>query len=773
MLFDNVRDAIGHTPLVRLEVDTAAFGVEVYAKLEMQNLFGMKDRVAKKVILEARRVGALAPGAPIVESSSGTMALGVALVGRSLGHAVHIVTDPRIDPITLAKLRAMGCQVHIVQAMGARGGWQSARIAVMEDLLAQMPDAFCPRQYSNPDNPGSYAEMADEIFADLGQIDVLVGTVGSGGSLTGTSRALRRSVPKLRVVGIDCVGSALFDQPDRPQRLQSGLGNSLLPHNLDRRQIDEVHWLNDHEAFAAARELAAEQQIFGGNTAGSVYRVLKDVAARAEPGHRVVGIFPDRGDRYYGTVFNDEHWAEHDLNRLPLAPTAEVIEYGSTAHSWSRADAGTIQHDQLHMLFVESNTTGTGMAALHIARGLRLRPVLLTSQPQRYRGLADTGAETLVCDTNDLVALRAAIQQRFRREAIAGVTTTSDFYTPFAAEIATWLGLPGNSADAVRVCRNKALLRARLAEVGVPQPKFAVVADPEEIPTAVSSVGLPCVVKPADESGSTDVVLCRTIEEADEHARRVLAVRHNARGLPTERMALIEEYLDGPEFSVELFTGQGRHWAGVTAKTVTPGPRFVEHRHVFPAPVDDEAFEQLIEVATLAVQAAGMVSGATHTELKLTTNGPAIIEVNPRLAGGMIPELVRLACGVDLLEQQVRLAAGLPLELAEHQDRTAGIQFLLCERDGVVADVRGVREAGQVDGIDQIAVNVRPGDPIKATTDAYTRLGHIIGCTPDLPRLTKALDEAMSRLTVSVLDEPVAGDLVGTAAEHAPAATDR
>ncbi|QRP42943.1 pyridoxal-phosphate dependent enzyme [Amycolatopsis sp. FDAARGOS 1241] len=124
MLFSGMIDAIGHTPWVRLDLPTAP-GVEVYAKLELQNPFGMKDRVARKIILEAKRTGMLADGAHIVESSSGTMALGVLLVGTSLGHPVHIVTDPRIDEITLAKLRSLGAEVDVVPKMTAHG-WQGA-----------------------------------------------------------------------------------------------------------------------------------------------------------------------------------------------------------------------------------------------------------------------------------------------------------------------------------------------------------------------------------------------------------------------------------------------------------------------------------------------------------------------------------------------------------------------------------------------------------------------------------------------------------------------
>lgn len=196
-----------------------------------------------------------------MESSSGTMALGVALVGTYLGHPVHIVTDPRIDPVTLAKLRAMGCSVHVVEAMTAQG-WQSARLERLAALMRDLPGAWWPRQYSNPDNPAAYRTLADELRDDLGAVDVLVGSVGSGGSLCGTSAALLEHLPDLKVVGVDCVGSVLFGQPDLATRKQSGLGNSLYPDNIDYRLIDEVHWLSDDEAFDATQSLAREQKIF-------------------------------------------------------------------------------------------------------------------------------------------------------------------------------------------------------------------------------------------------------------------------------------------------------------------------------------------------------------------------------------------------------------------------------------------------------------------------------------------------------------------------------
>ncbi|WP_433535150.1 pyridoxal-phosphate dependent enzyme [Micromonospora sp. CA-249363] len=754
MRFDAIRDAIGHTPLVRLRMPDTP-DVEVYAKLELQNLYGMKDRVARAMIVEARRLGVLADGDPVVESSSGTMALGVALVGRSLGHPVHIVTDPRIDRVTLAKLRALGCEVHVVSAMTSHG-WQSARIERLQELLAGLPGAFWPQQYSNPDNPGAYAWLADELLADLGPFDVLVGSVGSGGSLCGSSRALRRRLPALRVVGVDCVGSMLFGQPDRPGRLQSGLGNSLLPANLDRRLVDEVHWLNDHEAFAATRELAREQQIFAGNTSGSVYRALCDVARRTPPGGRVVGIFPDRGDRYADTVYDDDYWAANGITALPLAAEPAVVEPDTVVTSWSRATL-TPPADPRHLLFVESNTTGTGMLALRRAADLGFNPVLLSADPTRYAGLAETGADVLVCDTASVPALRAFVQGRYRREDLAGVTSTSDFFVPAVAELTGWLGLPGNPVDAVLTCRDKGRLRVALDAAGVRQPRYAIVAeDPDEtladrVAAAVERVGLPCVVKPVDDSGSNGVRLCATVAEALDQTARVLAVRHNVRGLPTARRVLVEAYLDGPEVSVEMFgTGETQHCLGLTDKQVDPPPFFVERQHVFPSGLPPTVATEVTDLVREALDAAGMRVGATHTEVRLTPAGPTLIEINPRPAGGMIPELIRAATGVELLDAQLRAATGLPVTLTPTGKGYAGIRFLTADRAGILAGVDGVEEARRRAGVRGVTVTAAPETRVRPPENAYDRVGHLIAVGDDADQVLAVLAEAGDLLTVRV-----------------------
>ncbi|MEV7028249.1 pyridoxal-phosphate dependent enzyme, partial [Kitasatospora sp. NPDC093558] len=444
--------------------------------------------------------------------------------------------------ITLATRRSLGGADHIVEAMTGTG-WQGARLELLAQLRAELPGAFWPDQYGNPDNPAGYRALAAELLDDLGEFDVLVGSVGSGGSLCGTARQLRTTLPELRVIGVDSVGSVLFGQPDRPGRKQSGLGNSLMPGNLDRRLIDEVHWLNDLEAFTATRDLAREQQIFAGNTSGSVYRLLRHLAADAAPGTRIVGILPDRGDRYTRTIYDDGYWTENRIDQQATVDAPVTITPDRIAESWSRAEEIERSADRQRLLFVESNTTGTGMLALRLTRDLGLTPVLLTNSPERYPDVAGTGCEVVTCDTNSAAALRETVRAHWRREEIAGVATTSDFYLPAVAGLTTLLGLPGNSVESMTACRDKAVTRARLAEAGVRQPRFAILADPAQVPAAVAGIGLPCVVKPADDSGSNNVLLCTTAEQAVAQSRVILAETVNVRGQATAGTVLVEEYL--------------------------------------------------------------------------------------------------------------------------------------------------------------------------------------------------------------------------------------
>ncbi|MGG4264554.1 cysteine synthase family protein [Peribacillus simplex] len=332
-MIPNIIDSIGNTPLVRLNKSSPTDG-NLFAKLELLNHFGMKDRVAKNIILQAKKSGELKESATIIESSSGTMALGVALIGTALGHEVIIVTDPRIDPLTLAKLKALGANVHIVKNMDEKG-WQGARLKYLYALLEKHTDYFWPKQYENPDNPNSYKSLANELVKELNKIDILVGSVGSGGSLCGIAKALRIDNPNLKVIAVDSVGSIIFDQPLNSHRLQGGLGNSIVPLNVQHDKIDEVHWLNDDEAFESTLNLAKNEKIFAGNSSGSVYTVASWVSKQVSDDCNIVAVFPDRGDRYYETIYNEKFREEHNVKLGRLSDGPKEILKNEVASNWS------------------------------------------------------------------------------------------------------------------------------------------------------------------------------------------------------------------------------------------------------------------------------------------------------------------------------------------------------------------------------------------------------------------------------------------------------
>lgn len=345
MLHKNMVDAIGNTPLVKLKLDDLSV-VSVYAKLELMNPFGMKDRVAKQTILAAKYSGELKENMPIIESSSGTMACGVALVGRQLGHEVHIVTDPRMDSITYAKLKSLDCEIHVVEEMG-ENGWQSARLERLYALMKQYPGAFWPRQYENPENPNAYKELSKELNRDLGKVDYLVGSVGSGGSLSGSARAIREFNPELNVIAVDATGSVVFGQPDSPTRLQSGLGNSLVAENVDFSVINSVHWLNDEEAYIATLQLAKEEHIFAGNSSGSVYAVSRWLANQVPAEANIVAIFPDRGDRYSNTIYNSTYLEEKGFSESNVIKQPQLVGLDNVVSSWSYANLlGVNPHEE-------------------------------------------------------------------------------------------------------------------------------------------------------------------------------------------------------------------------------------------------------------------------------------------------------------------------------------------------------------------------------------------------------------------------------------------
>ncbi|WP_310413372.1 PLP-dependent cysteine synthase family protein [Catenuloplanes niger] len=303
---------IGNTPVLWMPELCATPGRGFWAKLEGANPGGIKDRPGLHLLQQARERGDLAPGAPVVESTSGTLGLGLALAGLILGHPVTLVADPGLEPPLRNLLSAYGARLDIVERPHPDGGWQQARRERVQQLLADSAGGFCPDQYHNPDNVTAYQPLALELAAQLGRIDVLVCSVGTGGHSAGTARVLREFFPHLRLIGVDATGSTIFGQPART-RLMRGLGSSIHPRNVDYNAFNEVHWVNPAEAVWACRRLAVDRYVTGGWSVGAVALVASWLARTLPGDTRIAAVFPDGPHRYAETVFSDDYCRRHAL----------------------------------------------------------------------------------------------------------------------------------------------------------------------------------------------------------------------------------------------------------------------------------------------------------------------------------------------------------------------------------------------------------------------------------------------------------------------------
>ncbi|MFC9501908.1 PLP-dependent cysteine synthase family protein [Streptomyces sp. NPDC056982] len=333
---------VGHTPVLWIGEPFAPSGRGFWAKLEGANPGGIKDRPGLHMVACARARGDLAEGAPIIESSSGTLGLGLALAGIAYGHPVTVVTDPGLEPSIRRALAAYGARVETVTTAHPVGGWQQARREKVAELLARHPGAWCPDQYNNPDNVAAYAPLAAELTAQLGRIDVLVASVGTGGHSAGITAALRQTFPDLALVGVDSTGSTIFGQP-AGQRLMRGLGSSIHPGNIAYHAFTEVHWVAPAEAVWACRALARRHYACGGWSVGAVALVAGWAAGTWPAGTRIAAIFPDGPHRYLDTIYNDDWCHTHHLLDAP-EPTApeEIKESGERVVTcWTRCTTVT------------------------------------------------------------------------------------------------------------------------------------------------------------------------------------------------------------------------------------------------------------------------------------------------------------------------------------------------------------------------------------------------------------------------------------------------
>ncbi|MEO3876744.1 pyridoxal-phosphate dependent enzyme [Nonomuraea sp. B12E4] len=296
----------------------------------------MKLMPAQFVLRRALEQGQLTEETTVIETTSGTYGLGLAMVCRRLGLPLILVGDPAIEIHLRRRLEALGARVSIVSGQATRsGGIQQARLDRVARLRARHPRSFTPGQYDNPMHINAYGRVAELISESFRRLDALVCPVGSGSSSTGIAGFLRLLWPELVLIGVDTPGSVLFGAPNGRRRLR-GLGNGLLPKVLDHSLFDEVHWVPAGDAFEMTRRLHAEHTLYMGPTSGASYHVAQ-WWARRNPGATVLAVMPDEGHRYQRTVYHDGWLRREGLADVEVGPEPlEIAHPGDLQDVWSR-----------------------------------------------------------------------------------------------------------------------------------------------------------------------------------------------------------------------------------------------------------------------------------------------------------------------------------------------------------------------------------------------------------------------------------------------------
>lgn len=399
------------------------------------------------------------------------------------------------------------------------------------------------------------------------------------------------------------------------------------------------------------------------------------------------------------------------------------------------------------LAFIESNTSGTGRLFARAAAVEGFRPILVSADPGRYEYVREDRLDVLQVNTSSRQDLLNACRSLARRDGLVGVMSSSDYFIDAAATLASALGLPGPGPDAVRIVRDKLAQRVRLAAAGINVPRFRCAKSAKEAVASACRLGFPVVVKPVRGSGSFGVRLCLNTEEVATHASHLLRSRRNERGQRIPHRILVEELAVGPEYSIETFN---KSIVGFTAKHLGALPHFVEIGHDYPAVLSSQAGRILGGIVRRALEALRLGWGPAHVEMRVTTRGPLLIEVNPRLCGGYIPELVRLASGLDLISACIKLVVGKEPNLRARINRYASIRFLLPAGDGVLTSTRGIHAALATPGVVQVSLYRRPGESVRRHGDFRDRIGHVIAVAPSAAPARFAADRARGRIRIAV-----------------------
>lgn len=302
-IYQNATELIGGTPLLRLAHLEQKYGVQaaVIAKLEYFNPAGsVKDRIAKAMIEAAETDGRLAPGAVLIEPTSGNTGIGLAAIAAAKGYRLIVVMPETMSVERRQMMQAYGAELVLTEgAKGMKGAIDKANA-----LAQEIPGSLIPSQYDNPANPQAHLQTTGpEIWQDTdGKVDIFVAGVGTGGTLTGVGRFLKERNPAVRVVAVEPADSPVLTEGRAGAHKIQGIGAGFVPDNLDTSVYDEVMTVRSEDAFALGREIARSEGVLVGISSGAAAWAALELAKRPEnKGKNIVVLLPDTGSRYLST----------------------------------------------------------------------------------------------------------------------------------------------------------------------------------------------------------------------------------------------------------------------------------------------------------------------------------------------------------------------------------------------------------------------------------------------------------------------------------------
>jgi cystathionine beta-synthase len=333
-LYDSVLGLIGNTPLVRINNITKKLGIKakVYAKMESLNPgYSVKDRIGISMINDAEEKGILKKGGTIIEATSGNTGIGLALTASVRGYKCIFVMTDKVSTEKRRYLKALGADVVICSA-AAKYGTPEHYVATAKRISEETPNSFYPDQYNHPCNPlAHYRTTGPEIWeATDGKITHFVASIGTGGTISGTSRYLKEKNPNIKVIGADPYGSIFKTYkdtghvPEATPYLVEGIGQNIVVGNADMKVIDEVINITDRESFEMSRQLGKQEGIFCGGSTGTIFAGALRVAKDLDENALVVFIVCDTGEHYLTKHHSDE-WMKEKLMLEPQKVTASLI----------------------------------------------------------------------------------------------------------------------------------------------------------------------------------------------------------------------------------------------------------------------------------------------------------------------------------------------------------------------------------------------------------------------------------------------------------------